>query len=142
MKDKNNLFKYDLWSSGEYSDNLTDFNPNIVISNSNFSIIGEKCLNITNNTNDIISLTIPVIPVESDKTYTLSCDILTENTVNMVIQSSTTGRYVFTRVTPSNDIQSASVSYIAMGDDANIQIRWNIFTKELIYMDNLELTVS
>ena len=140
VKDTENLFRHNVWSAGEYSNNIDGFyesSNNIYEITKIYSDIGENSLKLINNTSSVKAYTTLSVDVEKNKNYKLSASIYAPvSRVNMLIQQNG-GEYNYITIYASNKPQNVSVT-INSGDYTSLLCRWNVFTG-YIYIDNIKL---
>ena len=141
MKDTNNIFSYNQWAGGEYTENTNGMETNgIIITTKEHSVIGENSFKIINNTNTTRYGGTSGLSATAGKTYTFKATIYNPLTaVNMLIVDSQWNVQSIS-IPASNVPVVCSVSF-PVSQSTTIYCRFNVLSN-FAFVDDLSLTVA
>lgn len=136
MKDTNNLLNYNIWSGGEYLQNINGLTSTIGTTSNNYSTIGENSFLLNNNTDITKVSTFENMPFEAGKTYTFTGVVYTKTGCRILLLTDINNNYI--QIYASDKPQLFSVSYTTTSNESIIRCRINLDASNNCYLDNLK----
>ena len=137
VKDTNNLLTHNQWTSGDYTNDLTDFTriQSSKITNQ-YSTIGESSINL-NRIDNTWWINVPA-NLSTTGDYTFSIDILNKSD-SVALRFQANGSAVTTLNIPTSDSwQTYSIS-ASLTNLTNVYLQILNYTYDGIYIDNIRL---
>lgn len=144
MKDTNNKLDYNLWSGGEYSNNITGLNRNndsLIIVSNDYSMIGESSLRIQRTSNTQPNTAYFTITNTGSSTITVGVDVYCP--VNALEMQLYDGSNVLSQVTVPAGPSVNNIVLSSQSDAATLYVRFRFANpKDYAFLDNISAITS